>query len=272
MADTKANAKSGQMDLPGCDLGILFVHGVGEQARGDTLVRFGEPIMRWVQRWIQSWSDEKGKVSLENAYIEEGSPEFKGPAHFVASIDVGGKGAVALSSMVAQVQSETLGTRKIDPEGNGRDVKLEKVSRPSEEDRSHPEGSTRRWMVAESWWAGQFQRPPFGTFARWMLSRGPWVILSHFGGKLRSVDGWRKCPAFFAFLMAMPVAVLAQIIVAVIAILALIPLPRLREALSGLLLKLTGTLGDSYVLTESAVQQSAAVTQVRRDLEWLTAH
>src|SRR5262249_22244674 len=51
--------------------------------------------------------------------------------------------------------------------------------------------------------------------------------------------------------------------------LAVIPIPKLRRGLSGLLLALTGSIGDSYVLIANPVQRAAAVSRVRRDLEWL---
>jgi hypothetical protein len=31
------------------NLGVLFVHGIGQQRRGETLIRFGEPLARAVQ-------------------------------------------------------------------------------------------------------------------------------------------------------------------------------------------------------------------------------
>lgn len=39
-------------------LGVLLVHGIGEQPKGDTLLRFGEPIIQWIERWLRA---EKGQ-------------------------------------------------------------------------------------------------------------------------------------------------------------------------------------------------------------------
>jgi hypothetical protein len=36
---------------PLANLGVLFVHGIGETGRGDTLRRFGEPIYAWLDSW-----------------------------------------------------------------------------------------------------------------------------------------------------------------------------------------------------------------------------
>jgi hypothetical protein len=34
------------------EIGVLLVNGIGEQQRGDTLLRFGEPIVEWIGRWL----------------------------------------------------------------------------------------------------------------------------------------------------------------------------------------------------------------------------
>jgi hypothetical protein len=33
-------------------VGVLLVHGIGQQARGDTLLRFGQPIVYWLDGWL----------------------------------------------------------------------------------------------------------------------------------------------------------------------------------------------------------------------------
>jgi hypothetical protein len=34
-------------------LGVLFIHGIGEQQRGDTLLRCAEPLADWLQKWSE---------------------------------------------------------------------------------------------------------------------------------------------------------------------------------------------------------------------------
>ena len=43
------------------DLGILLVHGIGEQAQGETLTKFAEPIVDWMRDWLHR---ESAKGSL----------------------------------------------------------------------------------------------------------------------------------------------------------------------------------------------------------------
>jgi len=33
------------------DLGVLFVHGIGDQQQNSTLSRFGGSLQRWLRRW-----------------------------------------------------------------------------------------------------------------------------------------------------------------------------------------------------------------------------
>ena len=35
------------------DLGVLFVHGIGNQMAGQTVVQFGDPVLRWLDEWLR---------------------------------------------------------------------------------------------------------------------------------------------------------------------------------------------------------------------------
>lgn len=39
------------------DLGVLFVHGIGAQRRGETLGEFGRPILQWLEEWCAGLHD-----------------------------------------------------------------------------------------------------------------------------------------------------------------------------------------------------------------------
>src|SRR5207249_4006489 len=44
------------------DLGVVFVHGIGSQVQGGTLMQFGEPLFRWLFRWFGDGTDPAGDV------------------------------------------------------------------------------------------------------------------------------------------------------------------------------------------------------------------
>ena len=56
-------------------LGVLFVHGIGTQPRGDTLVRFGEPVVAWLSRWLmplgQHWALALGDDRRADAWLQQ---------------------------------------------------------------------------------------------------------------------------------------------------------------------------------------------------------
>ncbi len=72
------------------DLGVLFVHGIGEQKRGDTLLQFGEPVADWINRWLDG---DRLKQQLGYAEFRQGAlqpPLLEGdePAHAELRISV----------------------------------------------------------------------------------------------------------------------------------------------------------------------------------------
>ena len=72
------------------ELGVLFVHGVGNQRQGDTLVRWGEAIDQWVADWCAG-SGMPVTVVFRDVHLHPSGPE---PAHGELRI-VGEPGASA---------------------------------------------------------------------------------------------------------------------------------------------------------------------------------
>ncbi|HSB10940.1 MAG TPA: hypothetical protein VLM38_15745 [Blastocatellia bacterium] len=218
------------------NVGVLFVHGIGEQPHGDTLIRFSQPVVDWVTKWVSqpdtldnNLGPKRGEARLVKASL--GPPQLRAgcPPHAVFEVDAG----------------RTAG--------------------------EFPPRKTT-WLLAESWWAAEFRRPRFGELAGWLLTTGSWMILSHAGKSARmSGKKWKRgLQATRAFAVSLPLALLVQLLVAVLAVLAAVPIPKLRKALSGALLTLTGTLGDCFVLVSSPIQRVAAVSHLQKDLAWLS--
>src|SRR5438045_2038073 len=63
-------------------LGVLLVHGIGEQKRGETLTEFGTPLVEWLSSRAEA---ERTKARVMRANITEGDDDE--PAH--AEIAVG---------------------------------------------------------------------------------------------------------------------------------------------------------------------------------------
>jgi hypothetical protein len=55
------------------DLGVLFIHGIGQQAKGDTLLSFGESLDGWLRRWFKE-SERPIKVVVNRMQLEGEQP------------------------------------------------------------------------------------------------------------------------------------------------------------------------------------------------------
>jgi hypothetical protein len=47
-----ASGPLGRTDEVRCEIGILLVHGIGQQSPTQTLIEWGEPILDWLSRWM----------------------------------------------------------------------------------------------------------------------------------------------------------------------------------------------------------------------------
>lgn len=69
------------------DLGILLVHGIGEQQRGDTLTEAGDQILEWLARRAQATgSDAKVELNLMDVVDRQASTDDIASAHAVLRV------------------------------------------------------------------------------------------------------------------------------------------------------------------------------------------
>ena len=214
-------------DAPQHDLGILFVHGIGDQPEGDTLLAFGEPLIQWLNRWLRRKATDK---------------------------------RLGVSVVKTLLTPSKLHQQQLPPHAELRVQLPEGV------------GATRQsWLVAESWWGGDVKPPAFGKLAGWMMTVGAWSILSHVSKRVRrrKYHATRIAMDIVALLVWLVLAALLQLSILALSVFALLPIPGARKVLSGVLLALTGVLGDSYVLLESSLQRAAIVDKTREAVRWL---
>src|ERR1700750_3160281 len=75
-------------DVVARDLGILFVHGIGQQRRGETLVEFGEPLAEWLRRWKNH--DKRGNpvIRWDDARLVPALETPDAPPHASGTLDL----------------------------------------------------------------------------------------------------------------------------------------------------------------------------------------
>lgn len=243
----------------GYDLGVLFVHGIGNQKRGEHLVQMGEALVGWLKRWIEAKKAEP-TTKASGGRRERAT---SGPA----PVD---DDAATLRGGVEVRDARLVGDGTGDPAR--AEMKLS-LREPTGELRS------TRWLLAESHWAEEFLPPSFPDLCRWGLYVVPWTLAFHLGGRVRRI--WRRAlrgPFAGArrvldllrialLLAALPVlSALGMIGILLLLILALLPIPSLRRWLGTVQRSLAGTLGDSLILLESPIQAAAIIGRTARDI------
>ena len=86
------------------DLGILFVHGIGDQPEGTTLLAFGEPLIQWLNRWLRREATNPGLgVSVVKTSLTPSKLHQQLPPHAELQVELPpGAGATAQSWLIAE--------------------------------------------------------------------------------------------------------------------------------------------------------------------------
>jgi hypothetical protein len=299
MAESSLNVERIEQPAEEADIGVLFIHGIGSQKRGQTLTEFAEPIIDWLkdrfrgldqqwreviaadpqqstlERWrteVEHWANDK--FPRENRIKRE--PNLLAPFTEKLGCD----------TVVGRVRP--INTRITDPKDLDAPAHTTLLFQ-----RQRIEGNveTERWLLAESWWAETFLPPGFMELASWGLHIIPWAIGSHFGAQVQRVLAqrsganaqtswwkktlggvdrlWRVLAAFVGLIVGLLVSVPLLALLAILLLAVLLPIPLLKEALLKLQLKIASTLGDSYMLVSREISQNSIVERVRSDGRWL---
>jgi hypothetical protein len=221
------------IEEPKPDLGVLFVHGIGQQRRGDTLLAAGEALHEWLSRWYSRGQLASGAWG---GVLTHDPEDPRAPAHVMVSIsdkEVFPKWLVAESWWA------------------------ESFAPPSFNDLAI-------WGFFAMPWSLQSH---FGARCRRSLRRvrdatGRWQSL---GRVIRlSFD-------VLLLLLAYVLLVPLVMVVLLLAGIGAIPVRRIRAFVGSLQRAIAGGLGDSYALLTSHVQAAAIRETVARDIRWLVA-
>ena len=232
------------------DLGVLFVHGIGDQQQNSTLARFGGSLQRWLRRFI----DPDG---------EDGRPEADRIAHEPLV-------------EVTEVQRRTAGG---DTPAHAS-VLVGHPGRP---------GGPQRWLLAEGWWAAEVSPPTFKAFSRWVLPILPWVAAEYAVAGARRRQGeergdpsptvsnrqqnWfeeqveRLSLAGVLWLLSPVLAVLAMVGCSVLALVQRLPV--IGKRVNAVTANLVKGVGDAYLFAYDGLARAAMLQRIRRNLDWL---
>jgi hypothetical protein len=238
-------------------LGILFVHGIGEQKEGETLTAFGEPVIAWIRKWIEGHGKGKlDKVEVCKAILLPTKRYSTDPANCTVDIRI-----------------------------THRDTETDPINRVKQQ-----------WLFAESWWGEQVQAPSVFSFIGWLFSRGPFVVFIHFAERARQfthpkstqlnhrwwhsfIDPFAKPPlSILRYVVWVYVAIaflfftlFLQLFLLITGTLALIPIPAVRKYVLAVLRAGTQIVGDSYGFVANDTQRGAILTRLSENVAWLKA-
>ena len=210
-------------------IGILFVHGIGQQPQGDTLLRFGEPFVKWLQEWFKSLCQTES-VKIRKSVLGAPVLDSHTPPYSILDFETS-------SGTSSWLLAENWWASEI---------------------RNPPITKLAFWILTRGTWIvlssfGKLaKRPQFEPkdqrepVSRWAF---PCSIIYFFGSLLAAFILW--------------------LLVLSITIFSVIPFHKFRAFLSKFLLTILQWVGDIYVLTENPLQTAAAVTHIREDLSWL---
>lgn len=243
------------------ELGILIVHGIGRQKQGETLNEIATPIIKWLDQWLAPDTREvpiapglgartptkalQGRATFTRALLRPPDLPIDAPAHAFATIS------------------------------------YEPTSPPSS-----PLVS-KTWLFAEGWWSPQTLEPRVSPFLLWLITRGPWLMLMHLSQRFgvdpqvlfaqldRNDKSVSAILHFVRFLAVTGIWLASSLLLllswCVVSLVALIPIGFIRQRVYGVLIDITGVVGDSYVLINDPIQRAAFAGSVRNALEWLNA-
>lgn len=281
-------------------LGVLFVHGIGEQPRGDTLREVVDPIARSLDLWLHGAArcraDALGEANA-TAWAQGvpdgiGTPEsearIREKAHEIAWSTEWNLNP-ATDAQKAQIrQSEFWSGGAVLTDGAGTADSefpphaLLHVHTLGE----HYEAREGTALVAECWWARAFVPATPWTLVAWTFKVLPFTIGMYFGdivrrrlsgaaeggaGRLRrSWDAMLALMALVFLLAGVPlITPLVLGLLVSVSVLSVVPVAAVRDAVISIQSSILGALGDSCLLVDSPVSRAMIVGRCKRDLQWL---
>jgi hypothetical protein len=244
-------------------LGVLLVHGIGTPRAGDTLVQWGDVLLKTIARATRSPEAESRDRLTSSPSMPAGS---------------GGK-----ASGGVLVSMERAG-----PGGLPESGRFEAAVQLSAGDH------TERWLIREGFWAGAFPAPSYRELLSWSVRALPWSIVTHFGERYwqsvgRATRSWQalkpvsnsllkrpwdrarivafasaihhlivalapRVEAVFLLIVALALTPVLITLLGLTLLLALVPIPQIRKLVLAVQSILTATVGDSFAFVESPIR------------------
>jgi hypothetical protein len=283
-------------------VGVLFIHGIGEPPRGDTLKRFADPIVRSLDLWITCIGRKRGRTvgSLKSEKWAREMPSDLREADRSMAKRVQAWGLAIEARNEADLVKPT--DRAILTKAtiwSGAAVLVDgHLLHPSATADAPPHAvldvhwmdeqyktAQKNILLAESWWGQSFVPSQAADLFAWTFKILPMAIGMHMGDFVRRAGqrvgdrtasifsrAWAALsaiPAFASMMLFTPLSLVLQAALSITIVIGFLPFATLQRLMRGVQRALTGSLGDSFLVTASPVSRASMVGQFKRDLEWL---
>lgn len=273
------------------DVGVLLVHGIGGAKRGETIVRFAEPIVDFMRDWLRKQSDRYAADS--DSGLAEWKRQFKDLPSKPEDQLWGLAYDVFASKKISTVANFDADDTLLDPDKTQATLPAAVAIKFSV---FKPDGKYQRTsiLMAESCWTNTVIAPSLRELRNWIRGVTPMILSSYLvmpiGRARRRLEEVKKngqgpsLALFWAYLLAwisvlrswlvlIPIGLtlcgLAQILLLALTTIASLPSRLVRTAVAGIIQLLMGTTGLSYVYLNSRIRRVAIWRQVLQDLTWL---
>ena len=278
-------------------LGILFVHGIGEQQPGSSIAESGEALAEWLDSWYRGagvWHRSNGlseeKIATLLATLEPSMAKDPALRQSVNSF------LNPLREIRTTQQRVTPGPH---PKTNwlGGSCALSSVllDPPVAEPRIPAHGrltltrialngkfSQHEIQLAEAYWADAFPIPDYGEFFTWAAQYLPLILQAHLGWGLYQarageskkwparIRRWVDVAGWYVLAVLLPafsIPILALLLLGLVV--SQIPISAVRDGASAIREVVSNILGDCYVLLERPARAAAIRRRVLESLTWL---
>lgn len=237
------------------EVGIIHIHGIGDQKKGETLISFFEPFFLWIGNWLQGKKNyhqkirRKKKTSIENENYQDCNVEIK------------------------------IASQKIETTENPGYAILDY----SWKDKNKKNCSTS-WLLAESHWAHCFTPPVFKNVVFWIIKVIPIMYGTYFIRRMKFILKLLKnshnlfikiiCVTkllvlLVASLLAFPSIFLLQSIQILLFFISLIPIKAFKNYSVFIQKIVINFLGDSYLFLNSTIRKKTILHKISADIKWL---
>jgi hypothetical protein len=298
-ADKQTEAEIAQHRTSTFDVGVLVVHGIGQQRRSETLNLYAGAIYEWVRDRLIGVAIGRGHRRSTREMLDkvtQFSPETVDNAAREPELDRA-KARRILSYLQARPHFLSSTSDKQLPIPDDEPLMgvatLSHSSSTSENDPStaliemdwtdtNGADHSVQWLIAESWWAEAFPPPTFIEIIKYAPLAIPLTFLSHASGlpqgfyrRGRIYDFLKTVSLKTSFLFWANVSIFAApliyLLLWVTQVLTWIPIGSVQSAVLALRRVLVGVVGDAIALVNDPAVRAALVNRVERDLDWLAS-